>query len=305
MACNLARSFIWWHPLSDIKFYIATDFPQFIPQELQSKIGILSFKEGELGQSFSSKLYLDKLAPSPQTLFIDSDCLIYGSLEFVFEHFNGNSVSVVGTYISDGEWFGDVKKVISQFNFSQIPKFNGGIYYLEKNELAHKVYEKAREIEPQYDNIGLQRLRGKANDELLMALAMEFYAQKPLKDTGVYMSDPQACPGYMYADVISGKRVLTNPAKPHKNHQSWYPFLKVKPVVIHYLGYYTHHCPYLSDAFILKLVLDKKIPVFIAKLISIFYVSLPFYSMFYAKEIFRPIYRLIFGFRKVKTSDRI
>ncbi len=37
MAANLARSFLWWHPDSDIKFQLVTDQQAFIPADVVSK----------------------------------------------------------------------------------------------------------------------------------------------------------------------------------------------------------------------------------------------------------------------------
>src|SRR4051794_21955005 len=97
-AVNLARSFFWWHPHTSIKFFIVTDRKEFIPEEILEKVNLISIKPGELGEGFSSKLYLDKLAPEGQTLFIDSDCLIFGCLDRVFDKFLNHSVSVIGGY---------------------------------------------------------------------------------------------------------------------------------------------------------------------------------------------------------------
>jgi hypothetical protein len=99
LAVNLARSFLHWHPNSDIIFRIATDMPQLIPADILAKIQTITIKSGELGFGFSPKLHLDKLADEGQTLFIDSDCLIFERLDYLFERFKGHDVSVVGNYI--------------------------------------------------------------------------------------------------------------------------------------------------------------------------------------------------------------
>jgi hypothetical protein len=44
MAVNLARSFIWWHPQSDINFYIVTDQIDLIPEDVHSKIKTIVIK---------------------------------------------------------------------------------------------------------------------------------------------------------------------------------------------------------------------------------------------------------------------
>jgi hypothetical protein len=67
LAINLARSFLWWHPDSDITFILVTDQPEFLPPDLTYKIQLHIIQHDELGIGFSSKLHLDELAPGGQT----------------------------------------------------------------------------------------------------------------------------------------------------------------------------------------------------------------------------------------------
>lgn len=304
MAVTLARSFYIWNEDSGIDFYIATDNKQLIANDVLEWVKIITLESGELGEGFSVKLHLDEIAPTEQTLFIDSDCLITSSLTEIFEKMKGKSVSVVGSYISEGEWFGDVKSVCQKFELTKIPKFNGGLYYLERGELASKVYEKARELEPQYEAIGLKKLRNKPNDELLMALAMEMYHQTPLADNGNYMNDPQACPGRFKIDVFKGFSLMTNPPSPHPMHQSWNPNHIVYPKIVHFLGFYTNKYPYIHEEEKLRLVFEKKISKKNAELISFSRVAMPYLVKESVKNAFRPIYHYLFGYRKIKISNR-
>ena len=114
MAINLARSFLWWHKHSDIRFYIVTDLPVELPEDL-SGIELIRMPPDKLGKGFSAKLYLDELSPATKTLFVDADCLVVGNLESVFDRFAERAVSVVGGNISGGEWFGDVAAICKRF----------------------------------------------------------------------------------------------------------------------------------------------------------------------------------------------
>lgn len=304
LAINLARSFFYWNRDSAIKFYIVTDQSDLIPGDLLEYLQIIKIKPGELGEGFSTKLHLDKLAPAGQTLFIDSDCLIFDNLESLFEKFKGNNVSVLGNYITEGEWFGDIKKICKDFNISKLPKFNGGIYYLEKGSIATAVYSTARELEQKYDEIGFVRLRNRPNDEVIIALAMELHQMKPLIDDGTIMSDPQACQGGYKIDVISGKRWMLNPPKPNPLHQDWYPFEKIEPLIVHFLGTYIDHYPYQREIFRLKKALSNKLN-FISEIISKVSIEYPKRITLSFKFFFRPVYRSLFGNRNVKKSERI
>jgi len=304
MAANLARSFLWWHTHSNIHFQLVTDQPALVPDDITGKIEIIAVAPGMLGKGFSAKLQLDNLASEGKTLFIDADCLVFGPLDLIFDKFKGAGVSVVGSYISEGEWFGDISSVCKKFNVPHIPKFNGGLYYLEKGEISSKVYQTARELEKQYDEIGFVRLRGQPNDEVIMAMAMQLHGQEPVPDNGRIMSDLQSCPGRYKIDVIEGKRILTNPAYPSPLHQSWYPFSNVSPLVVHFLGHYTLHYPYLRESYRLKKALSKKLNR-LTELTAVLSIDVPAIIKEQIKKTFRPLYHKLAGVRKVKISERV
>jgi len=303
MAINLIRSFLWWHPHTSINFQLVTDQPWLLPDEIKNKIEVIKIQINQYGNGFSTKLHLDKFAKDGQTLFIDSDCLIFGPLEPLFEKFKGHTVSVVGDYIKDGEWFGDVKKICASHKIDKLPKFNGGIYYLEKGDLATKLYRDARMIEQRYDEIGFIRLRNQPNDEVIMALSMQLNNQKPIIDDGSIMSDLQACQGSYNLDVINGKANLYNPPYPNPKYQKWYPFERVSPLIVHFLGDYTSDYPYKLESYKLNLALSGKLSPL--SIISI-NVKIKYVSQFriFLKNTFRPIYRKLFGLRTIKASER-
>ncbi|MEM7554055.1 MAG: hypothetical protein AAF378_08140 [Cyanobacteria bacterium P01_A01_bin.84] len=304
MAVNLARSFKWWHKASSVKFFIATDQKHLLPSDL-SDIGVIELTPGQYGQGFSPKLHLDKLAPAEQTLFVDADCLCTGSLEPVFNSFVGHDVSVIGNTISQGTWFGDIASVCERFQVESLPKFNGGVYYLQKNEISDRIYATARKLEPQYDEIGLVRLRNRPNDELLMAIAMALHNQSPLTEDGSIMSDPQACPGGLHIDVLRGKSRLINPPLPDPKHQAWYPFSEVSPVLVHFLGHHTTIYPYKREELRLFLVSNQGWMVWAADIWATLFCSIPRLSVRTFKDIFRPMYQKLFGTRSVSVSNRV
>jgi len=304
LAVNLARSFFLWHRSADISFYIVTDNPQLFPDDITKLVKIITIKPGELGEGFSPKLYLDKLAPDGQTLFIDSDCLIFGDLSFIFKQFKGHSVSVVGNYIEDGEWFGDVAAICRRFNIPHLPKFNGGIYYLENGPEAVKVYNKARELEKQYDQIGFRRLRNRPNDEVLMALAMQLYNQKPVDDDGTIMAEFVNFQSGIKSDLLSGTVELYNTPS-HPNYQPSWHLQVAKPQIVHFLGHHNKLIPYIKEARQLKYIFEDKFSERKSRALTFTVITLPFKMLLYSKRIFRPLYHSIMGVRKIKKSERI
>jgi hypothetical protein len=304
MAANLIRSFRLWNEHSGIDFYLATDLPQHLPEDIKSSIKIITLKPDELGKGFSPKLHLDKLAPAGQTLFIDSDCLIYGDLRPVFDEFKGREVSVVGTFINQGEWFGDVAAICTKYNIGQLPKFNGGIYYLERGDKASAVYETARKLEIQYDEVGFVRLRGRPNDEVLMALAMALHNQPPIADDGSILAEFVNFQSGIKSNLLKGDVVLYN----HTNHpayQKHWPLKQAKPLIVHFLGHHNQTLPYIKEVSLLKHIYGDNYSAAGAKASTWLKVTLPTAVTDLLKQTFRPLYRLVAGTRKVKPSERV
>jgi len=304
MAVNLARSFWLWNADTPINFYLATDQAQWLPDDVKPYVKIISIQPGELGEGFSTKLHLDKLAPEGQTLFIDSDCLIYGNIEWVFEKFAGHAVSVVGGYISDGEWFGDIAAICKKFDVTRLPKFNGGIYYLENGEKAKKVYDLARELESRYDEIGFVRLRNRPNDEVLMALAMELNHTEVIADDGSILGEFVNFQSGIKSDLVKGFAELYNDPVSPKFQQNWHLTI-AKPVIVHFLGHHNQVMPYLKEVKQLKYMFANKLPKNLAGVLTYLQVTLPSAIVSHTKKLARPLYHSLFGTRKVKVSERV
>jgi hypothetical protein len=304
MAEYLARSFLWWHPRSSIRFALATDLPECVPADVRARVTVIPLQPKQFGEGFSPKLHLDRIAPAQRTLFIDADCLLVGALEPLFERLRGRSVAVVGGSIASGHWFGDVTSLCQRLGVPSLPKFNGGLYYLERDAVAEQVYAEARRLEAQYDDLGLVRLRGRPNDELLMALAMARHGQTALPDDGTVMSDPQACRGGWKMDVLGGGAWMRNPPPPDPRHQDWYPFTDVTPVIVHFLGGYTEHYPYVREVLRLNLAQRRGWPVAAANAAAWVRCTAPHVAVRWFKDTFRPLYHRWFGPRRVRKSDR-
>ncbi|RFZ82239.1 hypothetical protein DYU05_16625 [Mucilaginibacter terrenus] len=304
LAVNLARSFRWWNKDSGITFYLVTDMTDDLPPDVKSYVNIIQIASDELGKGFSPKLHLDKIAPMGRTLFIDSDCLVYGSLLPVFERFKERHVSVIGTPIQDGEWFGDIAAVCKRFSIGQLPKFNGGVYYLEEGETAGKVYQTARELEPQYDAIGFKRLRNRPNDEVLMALAMELHQQRPVVEDGTVLAEFVNYQSGIKSDVLTGKAVLFN-TPGHVNYQPNWPLTIARPLIVHFLGHHNQTLPYLKEATQLEYMFSNNYSIAKARSLTFLKVTAPALLKSTLKNILRPLYRTIAGTRQVPPSERI
>jgi hypothetical protein len=303
MAVALARSFRRWNSEPGIDFYIATDHkPHELPPDLPAET-LLPLKSGQFGSGFGPKFYLDQIAPAAQSLFIDADCLCVGPLRPAFDRFAGHAVSVIGRTISEGEWFGDIAAICRRFNVAGMPRFNGGIYYLEPGARCSRVYETARSLLAQYDDIGFRRLRGHPNDEVVISLAMALCGETPIPERGDIMNSLLAAPGGLKIDVLAGYAVLRNP-RGHPRRNPWYEQEEMRPQLVHFLGADINSYPYCREIMRLHLVSGRKWPEFLAKLYSNVRCSMPALVAETAKDLLRPVFHAIRGPRKISKAVR-
>jgi hypothetical protein len=302
LACNLARSFRLWHQGNHIRFVLITDLRESLPADL-SWCELVQIDPGRYGKAFKPKLSLDLMVTADRTLFIDADCLVYEGLDRMFTQFSGRPVATVGTEIRDGHWFGDVAALCRQLGVPSIPKFNGGLYYIERGDVATSVYRCARELAERYDELGLVRLRGHPNDELVMASAMSLHGLGAFPDDGSFMSDPQACPGALEVNVLTGHRRLRNPLPPSPHHRAWYPFASVSPRIVHFLDDHALRYPYRTEAARLALGAGRKPPWF-ANLVAIASVGFPGWAQAAIKQRLRPYFHRVFGARPIRRTFR-
>lgn len=301
MAVNLARSFLYWHPESEIQFWLVTDQPQLVPKEVANVIYIKAIDPDQYGSGFSTKLYLDQFVQTQYTLFIDADCLVYGNLTSVFDQFKGKSVSAIGDNIVEGNFFCDVKQVIQKLNVPYMPRFVGGVYYLEKGEVCKGVFDKARELLPSYDKLGLIRLRGKENEEPLVALGMAHLSQETIPEDGRIKADRMFY-SYLTTNVLSGKAKLWNKEEFPKG--AYFQISKSTPVIVHFNDSYSEEYEYLAETH--RLYLCAKLPSkLLANLSAHLYHIMPGKFKGMVKGILRPLYHTFFGYRNIKVSKRI
>jgi hypothetical protein len=302
MAVELARSFYFWNRGNDLSFFVLTDLDEPIPCAVRG-LQKIPVSYGSLGTGFSAKLHLDRFAPADQTLFVDADCLCIRPLDFVFDRFAGRDVSVVGGTIAEGEWFGDVARVCRELEVPAIPKFNGGVYYIEPGVKASAVYQRARDLLPKYDALGLVRLRGAPNDELLMAIAMAQEDCWGIPEDGLVMGEFLSTPKVIALDTVRGRCILENPPAPHPQNRAWFSLSQVRPAIVHFLGHHVSSWLYRSEVLRLRLAADHGVPPLLASATgSVF--RWPYQIMDVAKDTLRPAFHAAFGPRKIRAEIR-
>jgi hypothetical protein len=302
LAINLARSFLRFHDPKTITFRIISDLTAPLPPDLRG-CDRQWIDPGKYGTGFSPKIHLEKFAPDGPTLLLDSDILIYEPLDRLLSALRGHPVATVGREVNSGEWFGDVASYCAKLGVAAIPRFNGGLYYMEPGDKASAVYETARSLAKRYDELGLVRLRGQPDDELVMAGAMASHGLRCLYDDGSYMADPMACQGPMKLDVLHGRRLLVNPPPPSPLHQVWNPFHLQSPTLVHFLGEHALLPYYRAEVVRLRLA-AKGWPIGAASLAANVGTLWPGKALLAAKAAVRPLAHSLVGPRRVRPTPR-
>lgn len=303
LACNLARSFKVWHKHSKLKFCIATDRAHELPDDL-GDIHIVSVPSDKYGRGFETKLYLDEITPYEKTLFIDADCLCTGNLEKVLDSLDGYPFTAVGRMVSEGDFFGDVSARCKKNGVSQVPFFVGALYYFERGPKSSAVFGHARKIKESYDESGFVRLANLPNEEPLLSLGMAIERLPVFEDTTEVKADA------MYFDKRIDISVLNGHCEMERgsNVLSMTPFASeveiARPLVAHFNSSYAESGEYKQQALALKLRQAYGFPVSVSNGITFVVCLLPYRLKRHAKNTLRPLYRMLFGYRRAKQSKR-
>lgn len=295
MAINCAHSFRRWN---DIPFVIYSDDELLLPAGLKD-VEVRIIDKYKYGFGFSVKLHMDRFAITEKSLFIDADCLVVGDLSPLFDAFDGKPVGILGVMKSDGELFGNVSEICSQVGIPALPQFNGGLYYVEKGPDSDRIFIQARQLEPDYDRLGIVRLRGQPNDEMLIGIALAKAGVLPVLNSGEFYADLQWWPEVLKFDVLKGVAQMRNPPKGAANHQDIFPASEALPLVVHFLGHHVEGVLYKRET--IKLRFSKF--TLVARLVATV-ATLPQSLWLKLKDVFRPLFRRFLGFRSIRRSKQ-
>lgn len=293
MAVNCALSFCRWNRLP---FVIYSDEPLALPKAAVN-VEVRLLQEDRFGRGFSTKLHIDSFAPTSNALFIDADCLVMGNLERLFEIFEGTPVGVLGYSKADGEMFGDVAEICRRVGVRTLPHFNGGVYYVEVGDVSAGVLAEARRLEPEYDSLGIVRLRGQPNDEMLIGIAMAKAGIEPIHNDGSLYADFQWWPKVEAMDALNGVARMRNPPLGQAGHQDRFPADVASPLIVHFLGHHVEGTRYRREAFALRLPFSRGIARLIANL-----AYLPHVAIDRLRGAARPLFHAVIGVRQVRRS---
>ena len=166
-AVALARSIRLRDP--DLPLAVATDLDAALFEGMFDSIVRWDFSARP---GLIAKLDLYEMSPFQQTLFLDSDVLMYVSAEELFRYFAGSEFAVVGQNSEHPDYFLKMEPIRFCVPAATYPRFIGGLYYFERCDRSARIFRNAATWLAQYDELGIIRLRGKPNEEPLFSLAM-------------------------------------------------------------------------------------------------------------------------------------
>jgi len=138
----------------------------------------------DMGDPFNVKLKLHNHSPFYETLFLDSDTLVYTDLNFMWNYFGEQSIVYAGNCRKEGEWyFKDIDKVLKYYDIPWIGQLNSGIFLFRKDEIGMNVLNYANELHENHGDIEIPFFRGKMlPDEPFLAISFGKYDQSPQKN---------------------------------------------------------------------------------------------------------------------------
>ena len=162
--------------------------------------------------SYLDKLCLAEHAPYDITIFIDADCLAFGDLNVLFDHFrDADDVSCFGRVLPLDDktgWFEYENLGELQQNVSYVVGLHGGIYYIRRGETSQKVFQDARSFVPDYPKFKFKGKFDTPGDEPLVALAMAVNSLRPIpfirEDICCYWEHDQ----HMDMDITRGRATV-------------------------------------------------------------------------------------------------
>lgn len=299
LARNLIYSFLYHNANNKIIFNLVTDSPDAFLcfNELERVvISCLELKNEE--KSFTAKFHLIEHALSGENLFIDCDCLVYRDLTPVFTELSPFNFTAIGTLQSEGSFFCDIPDIVAKFKIKNLPVFVGSVYYFKNNEITKQIFKQAAALKASYDEIGFIRLRGKENEEPLFALSMALNNEIPYEGNLNIKADAMFF-REIEANVLKGTNSfeLTDKKRAaiYRNTEDGNCF------IVHYNASFSDHWLYHFESYRLA---RRNTYSATTELYGLLKYKLPTKSVETLKNFIRPTFRAIFGYRKIKKTER-
>jgi hypothetical protein len=208
----------------------------------------------DAGRPLEERFHFDSYSPFAETLYIDADSLVVGSLGGVWELMRRVPFGVIGHQMTSGRWYGDVAEMAAAVGATSLPVFNGGLYYFDDSPVAYNVFAAGRDLMGRYEELGLADHPLGHSDEPVVAMALAKHGIEALDDGGTAMRTPIGIRGELDVDVLLGYCSFDKDGQ------------HVTPRIMHFAGSWTRGFRYRRET--LKLALHRLLPFVPPRVIS-------------------------------------
>lgn len=199
------------------------------------------------GKGVTQKLYLNHYSPFGETLFIDSDCIVYKNIDMIWEEYRkyGDFVVEIEGYAEKSDeyqWSKNMKKTLEGAGIERIPLYNGGVYYFKKSSKTEKVFSVARDFYERREELGIKPFRDSpVNEETVIGMSIEKNKIEMPNFSGKIMGKSEYANEYItHADVLSGECEYIREGKKHN------------PILLHYNISRKNSYGYLRQVYLLE-----------------------------------------------------
>jgi len=154
-----------------------------LPETERRAFDVLIELPSVYGTGFSAKLHLDQLTPFEKTLYLDVDMLWISKRKpsELLAELNGVQFTIITEGDSDKPnlkyyFWADEKEILQNYKIEWVPQTRSEVMYFEKGT---KVFEKARQLNPERKLLTIRKFGTLIPDELYFNIAMGILNIKP------------------------------------------------------------------------------------------------------------------------------
>jgi len=208
------------------------------------------------------KLWIDQYSPYDHTLFIDSDSLVTRPFHQELLEMNAFEFSPCGALFygledSDNFYFENLGQTLRMIGVTEIPRFNGGVYFFKKGDMVKRIFEEARNVAKDAKRLGLKDFdKGGVGDEPALSLALAKLGVRSFcHNYGRLMQAPLDITGPVQIDVLKGFSYMADGV------------LRT-PAICHFAAPYSRYWPYYYNCFLAR---HPRCPAFLKELIKLYF----------------------------------
>lgn len=132
---------------------------------------------------FSLKTQLYHYTPFHKTIFIDTDSMIFNSLDSIWEISKNNSFSYYGILRTEGFWYFNIKDMLIKLDLNWIPEFNSGMFIFDNSEESKSIFDYAYNSLINYKDNEISYFRKEMlPDEPFLSISLSKHGIKPVND---------------------------------------------------------------------------------------------------------------------------